>query len=252
MYHLGIEYLRLSLKFLNFGPMFNSKKLSIKDWDESDRPREKSLKQGFLSLSDAELLSVIINSGTRNESALGLSKRILADNLNSLEAIGRLTVDKLKTYNGIGDKKAVNILAALELGRRRQLGGSRKVSRITRSTDAFDLLKIELSDLMHEEFWVLFLDRANKVVDKKKISQGGISGTVIDVRIILKQAIDKLASSIILAHNHPSGNLYPSQNDLEITKKAEEASKLIDIKVLDHIIISGSNYLSLADEGLIT
>jgi DNA repair protein RadC len=227
-------------------------KLTIKEWALEDRPREKMLKHGFSALSNAELIAILIGSGNLTESAVELSRRILSDFKNNLDQIGKSSVEKLKNYNGIGEAKAINILAALELGRRRILAENGNQTKINSSEDAFECIKIELSDLTHEEFWVIFLDRANNVIDKSKISQGGVSGTVIDVRIILKQAIEKLASSIILAHNHPSGNLSPSQSDLDITHKAGEASKLVDIKVLDHIIVAGNKFSSLADEGLIT
>jgi DNA repair protein RadC len=227
-------------------------KLTIKEWALEDRPREKMLKHGFSALSNAELIAILIGSGNLTESAVELSRRILSDFKNNLDQIGKSSVEKLKGYNGIGEAKAINILAALELGRRRILAENGIQTKINSSEDAYECIKVELSDLTHEEFWVIYLDRANNVIDKSKISQGGISGTVIDVRIILKQAIEKLASSIILAHNHPSGNLSPSQSDLDITHKAGEASKLVDIKVLDHIIIAGNHFSSLADEGLIT
>jgi DNA repair protein RadC len=228
------------------------KKLSIKKWALEDRPREKMLKHGFSALSSAELIAILIGSGNLTESAVELSRRILSDFKNNLDHVGKSSVEKLKSYNGIGEAKAINILAALELGRRRILADDKNQIKINSSEDAYQYIKIELSDLTHEEFWVIYLDRANNAIDKSKISQGGISGTVIDVRIILKQAIEKLASSIILAHNHPSGNLSPSQSDLDITHKSSEASKLVDIKVLDHIIVAGNRFSSLADEGLIT
>jgi DNA repair protein RadC len=232
--------------------MAEYEKLSIKKWAVEDRPREKMLKHGFSALSNAELVAILIGSGNLSESAVELSRRILSDYKNDLDQLGKSSVDKLKSYNGIGEAKAINILAALELGRRRILAENGNQSKINSSEDAFNVIRFELSDLTHEEFWAIYLDRANNVIDKVKISQGGISGTVIDVRIILKQAIEKLASSIILAHNHPSGNLSPSQSDLDITRKAGEAAKLVDIKVLDHIIIAGNHFSSLADEGLIT
>jgi DNA repair protein RadC len=232
--------------------MAEYEKLSIKKWAVEDRPREKMLKHGFIALSNAELIAILIGSGNLSESAVELSRRILSDVKNDLDKLGKSSVEKLKVYNGIGEAKAINILAALELGRRRILSGNGIQTKINSSEDAFNVINFELSDLTHEEFWVIYLDRANNVIDKAKISQGGISGTVIDVRIILKQAIEKMASSIILAHNHPSGNLSPSQSDLDITRKASEASKLVDMKVLDHIIVAGNNFSSLADEGLIT
>jgi DNA repair protein RadC len=232
--------------------MSEYEKLSIKMWAVEDRPREKMLKHGFAALSNAELIAILIGSGNLNESAVELSRRILADFKNNLDLLGKSSVEKLKSYNGIGEAKAINILAALELGRRRHLIKPEDLNKINSSEDAFRYISLELSDLPHEEFWVIYLDRANKVIDKTRISQGGISGTVIDIRIIMKQAIEKLATSIILFHNHPSGNLTASSNDLEITRKAAEASKLFDIKVIDHIIVAGNKFMSFADEGLIT
>jgi DNA repair protein RadC len=238
--------------YSNFMKTDTNEKLSIKMWAVEDRPREKMLKHGFSALSSAELMAILIGSGNQNESAVELSRRILSDFKNNLDQLGKSSVEKLKSYNGIGEAKAITVLAALELGRRRQLLETANSDKINSSEEAFRYISIELSDLSHEEFWVIFLDRANNVIDKARISQGGISGTVIDIRIILKQAIEKLASSIILVHNHPSGNLNASTNDLEITRKATEASKFFDIKVLDHIIVAGKKFMSFADEGLIT
>jgi DNA repair protein RadC len=229
--------------------MTEYQKLTIKNWAEDDRPREKMLKLGFLSLSDAELIAILIGSGNANESAVELARRILASYQQNLDNLGKTSVDKLKTFHGIGEAKAINILAALELGRRRHYSEKNNVQKITTSNDAFQHFAIELSNLQHEEFWVLFLNRANVVIDKARISQGGINGTVIDVRIIMRLAIEKVASSIILVHNHPSGNLNPSNSDLEITHKCTDAGKLLDIAVLDHIIVGGDKYLSLADDG---
>jgi len=227
-------------------------KLSIKMWAVEDRPREKMLKHGFSVLSNSELMAILIGSGNSKESAVELSRRILTDFKNDLDSLGKSSVEKLKTYKGIGEAKAINILAALELGRRRYLAEPGISNKINSSEDAYRYISLELSDLIHEEFWVIYLDRANNVIDKIRISQGGVTGTIIDIRIILKQAIEKLASSIILFHNHPSGNLSASSNDLEITRKAVDAAKLFDIKVLDHLIISGKKFMSFADEGLIT
>jgi len=227
-------------------------KLSIKMWAVEDRPREKMLKHGFPALSNSELIAILIGSGNQNESAVELSRRILSEFKNNLDLLGKSSVEKLKMYNGIGEAKAITVLAALELGRRRQQIETVNSNKINSSEDAFRYISLELSDLNHEEFWVIFLDRANNVLDRARISQGGVSGTVIDIRIILKQAIEKLASSIILFHNHPSGNLNASTNDLDITRKAIEAANIFDIKVLDHIIIAGKKFMSFADEGLIT
>lgn len=232
--------------------MSEYERLSIKMWAVEDRPREKMLKHGFAALSNAELIAILIGSGNQNESAVELSRRILSDYKNDLNALGKSSVEKLTTYNGIGEAKAINILAALELGRRRHQAEPANSTKINSSEDAFRYISLELSDLLHEEFWAIYLDRSNNVIDKTRISQGGVSGTVIDIRIILKQAIEKLATSIILFHNHPSGNLSASSNDLEITKKATDAAKLFDIKVLDHIIVAGKKFMSFADDGLIT
>jgi DNA repair protein RadC len=231
--------------------MADYEKITIKNWAVEDRPREKMMKNGISSLSNAELMAILIGSGNIEESAVELSRRILTSYHNQLDQLGKTSVEKLMEFKGIGEAKAINILAALELGKRMQLSERGVVKKITTSDDAFLLLQKELSDLSHEEFWVIYLDRSNKVIDKSRISQGGITGTVIDIRIILRYALEKKATSLILAHNHPSGNLSPSQNDLDITKKATEASKLLDLSVLDHIIIAGKNYLSMADDGLL-
>jgi DNA repair protein RadC len=231
--------------------MAEYEKLSIKQWAVEDRPREKMLKHGFAALSNAELMAILIGSGNRNESAVELSRRILADFNNNLDQLGKSSVDKLKTYKGMGEAKAINVLAALELGRRRQLTSPDKIRKINTSNDVFDLLSLDLRDLQHEEFWIIYLDRANNIIDKTRISLGGVSGTVIDVRIILKKAVEKLASSIILAHNHPSGNLSPSKADIDITKKTSEAALILDMKVVDHVIIANENFYSFSDNGLL-
>lgn len=231
--------------------MADYEKLSIRNWAVEDRPREKMLKQGFAALSNAELLAILIGSGNRQESAVELCRRILSDFNNDINQLARVSADKLKTYKGMGEAKSVNVLAALELGRRRQLASKSNFQRITTSTDVYEVMAINLVDLTHEEFWVLYLDRANHVIDKSRISQGGISGTIIDVRIILKQAIDKLASGLILVHNHPSGNHTPSRADIEITRKTSDAARLLDMNVLDHLIICGTQFTSFADEGLL-
>lgn len=230
--------------------MADYEKLTIKNWAVEDRPREKMLKHGFSSLSNAELIAILIGSGNRVESAVELSRRILADFKNDLEAFSKASIEKLTSYKGMGDAKAINIMAAMELGKRQQLVPQSAKSKIMCSSDAFNLMSFHLSDLDYEEFWVIYLDRANQVLDKSKISQGGVSGTVIDIRIILKSALEKLASSLILIHNHPSGNLKPSKADIEITNKASRAAELLDMKVVDHVIVAGKNYTSFADEGL--
>jgi DNA repair protein RadC len=227
-------------------------KLTIKQWAVEDRPREKMLKNGLAMLSDAELVAIVIGSGNATESAVELSRRMLLFFRNNLDELGKATVDKLRNeFKGIGEAKAINILAALELGRRRQMGHFMDRPHIKSSNDIWNLIGHDLSHLQYEEFWIIFLDRSNKYLDKMKVSQGGISGTSIDIRLILKPAIEKLASSIVLVHNHPSGNNRPSDQDIEFTRKAEKASKLIDIKVIDHLIVAGKCFYSFADEGLI-
>ncbi|MCU4174507.1 RadC family protein [Carboxylicivirga sp. N1Y90] len=224
--------------------------LSIKDWALEDRPREKLLNKGLASLSDAELLAILIGSGSAKESAVELSKKILLDCSNNLNELGKKSVSDLKSkYHGIGDAKAITIVASLELGRRRKLQDSQEKTKITSSQDVFNIFNPILGDLPHEEFWILLLNRSNKILTRYKISQGGIAGTVIDVRLILKTAIDNLASSIILCHNHPSGNKVPSDMDKTITTKLKEAGKIMDIPVLDHIIVTEDSYYSFADEG---
>ncbi|MCG8575446.1 MAG: DNA repair protein RadC [Flavobacteriales bacterium] len=226
--------------------------LSIKEWALEDRPREKLIYKGLASLSDAELLAILIGSGSAKESAVELSRKILRDCNNNLNLLGKKTVNDLKTsYHGVGDAKAITIVASLELGRRRKLQDSEERQKISTSKDVSDIFQPILGDLPHEEFWVLMLNRSNKVIAKNKVSQGGISGTVIDVRLILKSAIDHLASSIILCHNHPSGNKQPSDADSRITKKMSEAGRIMDIPVLDHIIVTDTSYFSYADEGMI-
>ncbi len=225
--------------------------LSIKEWALEDRPREKLIAKGLSALSDAELLAIILGSGSSKESAVDLAKKILKDCDNNLNELGKKSVSDLKSkYHGVGEAKAINVVACLELGRRRKLQERQEKSKITQSKDVCDLFQSILGDLPHEEFWILLLNRSNKVITKYKISQGGIAGTVIDVRLILKSAIDNLASSIILIHNHPSGNVQPSDADISITKKMKEAGKVMDIPVLDHIIVTESGYYSFADEGI--
>jgi DNA repair protein RadC len=231
--------------------MTEYKNLSIKEWSLEDRPREKLLAKGISSLSDAELIAIIIGSGNRDESAVELSKRILGSVNHHLNELGKLTVDDLQKYKGIGEAKAIGIVAALELGRRRKLTEAADKPKIMSSRDIYDIFHPLLADLRYEEFWILLLNRFNKVIDKQKISQGGISGTVTDIRIILKMAIEKLASALIVCHNHPSGNFTPSESDISITKKLKEAGALMDISLLDHIIITDGHYYSFADEGVI-
>jgi len=225
------------------------KKLSIKNWSSDDQPREKLLAKGNASLSDAELLAILLGSGNHDESAVELAKRILSSTNHNLNELGKMTVSDLQKFKGIGLAKAVTIAAAMEIGRRRKVTEVLKKEKINSSSDLFGLMHPLLGDLPVEEFWVILLNRAHKVIDKVKLSQGGISGTVIDARMVLKNAIDKLASSIVLCHNHPSGNTVPSQADKQITSKLKSAAALMDIHLIDHIIIGDNNYYSFADSG---
>lgn len=224
---------------------------SIKCWAEEDRPREKLILKGRHTLSDAELIAILIGSGTREESAVELSKKILSHLGNSLNELGKLSVNDLKRFKGIGEAKAISIIAALELGRRRKEADITKRSKVTCSKEIFEILHPHFSDLPYEEFHILMLNRANQVIKREFISRGGIAGTVVDQKIIFKTACEHLASSIILCHNHPSGNLKPSDADIKLTKKIKEASHLLDITLLDHIIIGENSYYSFADEGVL-
>jgi len=227
------------------------KNTGIKDWALEDRPREKLLSKGITSLSNAELLAILIRSGGPEISAVELARQILKQSGNNLQELGRKTVNDLIKHNGMGPVKAISIVAALELGRRRKKTEIPEKIRISGSQDVYHLFQPMIADLTHEEFWVLFMNRSNRVIDYIRISQGGISGTVIDVRLILKNALDRLSSSLILCHNHPSGNLKPSDADIKITTKISEASRAMDIQLLDHIIIADNSYFSFSDEGMI-
>jgi len=226
------------------------KYLNIKDWSAQDQPREKLLAHGRKSLSDAELIAILIGSGTRNESAVDLSKKILASVDNDLVKLARLEVRDLTKFNGIGNAKAIAIVAALELGRRRKGTDKNVRSKITSSNDAYLALLPKMQDLNTEEFWVLMLNRQNEIIELKQISSGGVAGTVVDPKVIFKHALQFLASGIILSHNHPSGNLKPSKADLTITQKLKSAGESLEINVLDHLIIPEQGYYSFADEGI--
>lgn len=226
-------------------------KLSIRDWARDDRPREKLMGQGAGSLTDAELLAILIRSGTTRESALDLAKRILNASGNDLHRLGKLGVAELQRFNGMGEAKAVCIVAALELGRRRRLLEPAERDFITSSLSAYELVRAALSDLPHEEFWLLFLDRGNRLLDKARVSQGGLHGTVADPKVIFKEAIDRRASSIILCHNHPSGQLRPSEEDVVLTRKLVDGGLLLDISVHDHLIVTSGGYYSFADNGML-
>ncbi len=225
--------------------------LSILRWAEADRPREKLILKGKSSLSDVELLAILVGSGTRSLSAVGLAQHLLHENEGDLNQLAKLNVNELQKYKGIGQAKAVTIVSAFELGRRRQ--GQQEISKpkISSSVDVFNLMKPNLLDLQVEHFWLVLLNRANDVIAMKQISQGGVSGTVVDPKIIFKAAIDVMASGIILVHNHPSGNLKPSEADIQITGQLKAGGKLLEIAVLDHLIFTDKNYYSFADDGRI-
>lgn len=223
---------------------------SIRTWAEEDRPREKLMLKGSSALSDAELLAILIGSGTRGESAVDVCKTILKNVHNNLNELGKLSVSDLKKYKGIGEAKAIAIVAALELAKRRRTAEVKEKEKISGSRDVYEYFH-HLADLHNEEFWVMFLNRANKILSAQKLSQGGITGTVADIRLILKNALDNFATGIILCHNHPSGNLNPSNEDKELTQKVKQTAKLLDITVLDHIIVSETSYFSFADEGIL-
>lgn len=227
------------------------RKLNIKSWAEEDRPREKLVLKGRHALSDSELLAILIGSGTAEKTAVDLCKEILADQGNDLGQLGRMGVQDLVKYKGIGEAKAISIVAALELGRRRRKAEPRSRPKIDTSQDVFDLLNPTLADLPHEEFHAVYLNRSNKVLATERISTGGVTGTIADTRIILKSAINLLACGLIVSHNHPSGNLQPSASDRKLTKKLQEACKHLDMQLLDHVILSDNGYFSFADEGLL-
>ena len=228
-----------------------SETLSIKSWAEDDRPREKLALKGRSALSDAELIAILIGSGSRNESAVELSKRILHSIDNNLNELGRISISELMKFKGIGEAKAITIVAALELGRRRKENEPKTKPKIVTSKDAFEVIFPFLEDLPHEEFWIILLNQNNKLIDTVCISRGGVTGTVADAKLIFKVAVEKLASSIILSHNHPSGNIKPSKSDIDLTKKLKEGAALLDISVLDHLIVGDTTFYSFADSGLL-
>ena len=229
----------------------NQSPLGIKNWALEDRPREKLLQKGTTALSDAELVAILIGSGTKTLSAVEVARQILQAVGNNLHELAKLSVKDLMKTKGIGEAKAISIVSALELGRRRKDHEPDEKPKVGSSQDAFNIIKGNLMDLPHEEFWVLYLNRANRVILKKKISEGGVSGTVADPKIIYKSALENLASGIIVVHNHPSGNLTASQQDIALTKKLKEGAKALEIQLLDHLIIAGNKYFSFADEGMI-
>ena len=224
---------------------------SIKNWSQDDQPREKLRDKGKATLSDAELLAILIGSGTRNESAVELCKRILASVDNNLNALGKLSMKQLMNFKGIGEAKAISIIAALELGRRRRSEEALEKKKISSSLSVFELMQPVIGELPHEEFWIIYLNNSNKVIQKNQLSKGGITGTLVDVRLVMKMAIEVGAVGLILAHNHPSGSLKPSEADKQITQKLKFAADSLDIKVIDHLIITEKTYFSFADESLL-
>jgi DNA repair protein RadC len=222
----------------------------ITNWSEDDKPREKLMLKGKSVLSDAELIAILIGSGSRNETAVDLSKRILASVDNNLNALGKLTIQQLTNFKGIGEAKAISIIAAAELGRRRRVEDAVELKKITSSKMIFELMQPIIGELPHEEFWVLYLNNANKVLSKSQQGKGGITGTLVDVRLVFKTALELGATSLILCHNHPSGTLVPSESDKKLTQKLKVVGQNLDIYVVDHVIIAEQGYFSFADEGI--
>ena len=232
--------------------MIEQNVLTIKHWAEDDKPREKLLLKGRHTLSDAELLAILIGSGTKSISAVDLSKMILKDAANhNLDNLSKLTVKELTKFKGIGEAKAITIVAAMELARRKKDTAAEEKPIIKTSRSVFDLLNPYLSDLMHEEFYIILVNRANRVLKIERVGVGGVTGTVADLRIMFKSAIEHLATGIILSHNHPSGQLKPSDADIQLTKSVKEAGKILTIDLMDHVIIGNNSYFSFADEGII-
>lgn len=230
---------------------YHENKISIKAWAEEDRPREKLSAQGRRALTDAELIAILISSGNDNESAVELSKRILHHYDNDLNKLAKATINELCNFRGIGEAKAISIIAALEVGRRRSETEEKPAEFIRGSKDAWNLMRRHLVDLNHEEFWMILVGRSSKVLGKELVSKGGLSNTIADPKIIFGKALQYQATGIILVHNHPSGNLEPSQQDISLTKNMAAAGRLLEIQVLDHLIIADSSYLSFADKSLL-
>lgn len=224
---------------------------SIKNWSQDDQPREKLRDKGKAALSDAELVAILIGSGSRDESAVSLCKRILANVDNNLSELGKLSIKQLMEFKGIGEAKAITIAAAMELGRRRRGEEALEKQKIVSSRSVFELMQPIIGELQHEEFWIIYLNNSNKVIQKQQLSKGGITGTLVDVRLVMKTALDLVATGLILVHNHPSGTLKPSEADKQLTQKLKQAAKSLDIKVLDHLIITEKAYFSFADETIL-
>jgi len=231
--------------------MEENKHFSIKNWSEDDQPREKLLYKGKNALSDAELVAILIGSGSRNESAVELCKRILQQNNNQLHQLQRQSIQQLMQFKGIGEAKAITIVAALELAKRLQLSETKELTKIESSEDVCKLMQPIIGDLPHEEFWVLLLNNSNKVIYKLQLSKGGLTQTVVDIRMLFKTALEHLATALILVHNHPSGQLVASAADKDITQKVKLAGNSLDIKLLDHLIITQTGYFSFADDDIL-
>ncbi|UMY66960.1 MULTISPECIES: DNA repair protein RadC [unclassified Flavobacterium] len=223
----------------------------IRAWAEDDRPREKLLLKGKAALSDAELLAILIGTGSQNETAVDLSKRLLAASGNNLARFAKMGLKQLQEFRGIGEAKAVTIIAALELGQRRRAESSPDTDKVTSSLSVYELMRPLIGELPHEEFWIIYLNNANKVLSKLQLSKGGITGTLVDVRLVYKQAVQCGATSIIVCHNHPSGGLTPSDADRQITRKLKAAGEHLDVKLLDHVIITEVSHFSFSDEGML-
>lgn len=221
----------------------------ITNWSEDDRPREKLMLKGKAALSDAELIAILIGSGSRNESAVELSRRILSSVDNNLNALGKLSLAQLTSFKGIGEAKAISIIAAMDLGRRRRGEEALELKQITSSKMIFDIMQPIIGELPHEEFWIIYINNSNRVLSKSQLSKGGITSTLVDVRLIFKNALEIGATGIVLSHNHPSGTLKPSEADIKITKKIKLAAESLDISILDHVIVGEHGYYSFADEG---
>jgi len=225
--------------------------LTIKQWNDDDRPREKLLHKGKGTLSNAELIAILLGTGSRNQSAVDLAKDILNRVKNNLNELGKLSVADLVKFNGIGNAKAISIITALELGRRRNIEEALENPIISGSKSVFSIMKPILGELKHEEFWLLYLNNSNRIILNSQLSKGGITGTVVDSRLVFKQAIEISATSVILCHNHPSGNIKPSSADIKLTSKMKNGGEFLDIKVLDHVIITEKDYFSFADNNMI-
>lgn len=227
------------------------KHFSIKNWSEDDQPREKLLYKGKNALSDAELVAILIGSGSRNESAVDLCKRILQQNNNQLHQLQKQSIQQLMQFKGIGEAKAITIVAALELAKRLQISETKELTKIGSANDVYKLMQPIIGDLPHEEFWVLLLNNSNKVIYKLQLSKGGLTQTIVDIRMLFKTALEHLATALILVHNHPSGQLVASAADKYITQKIKQAGNSLDIKLLDHLIITQTGYFSFADEDIL-